>query len=334
MKILFVAQFVGRGGVEMVIRNRWLAMRDAHHVSAVFLYGEPAHADPVADEVLVTTDRSAIEARARAADVVCVIDTPQVFAAVDAAHRPVVVEVHTAYEHQRRYLRRPLPVRTARVFAPTRAFANVVERELDNQHSVDVVSNPIDPALFEPDLEPRVDGARRVMWTGRFDRLKNWRAAIEVFAIANRRCAALELSMYGYRGEPVAGALSEAGVLGATRIWPPVARTAMPAQHRACARTGGVHLSTSSGESFGMAVAEAMAAGVPCVVPPLPALEEITGGEAAYFTTTAEAAAAIERLLDDPTHRTAMTRALRERARAFHPAATMPALIRTLETCR
>jgi glycosyltransferase involved in cell wall biosynthesis len=76
--------------------------------------------------------------------------------------------------------------------------------------------------------------------------------------------------------------------------------------------------STTASEGMGTAVAEAMMAGLPCLVSDLPVMREVCGCDGAAYAPSGDAAAfstALVQLLSDALSRTALGRAAQDRAR-------------------
>lgn len=88
------------------------------------------------------------------------------------------------------------------------------------------------------------------------------------------------------------------------------------------------------GESFGMVLAEAMAAGAPVLASDLDAFRGVLGGAGALFPTgdAAALAATLAALLDDPARRAALSAAGRERAADFDWSRVSTAVLRVYRT--
>ncbi|WP_080832687.1 glycosyltransferase family 4 protein [Cohnella massiliensis] len=162
--------------------------------------------------------------------------------------------------------------------------------------------------------EPAAAGAARsgqdkiVLWVGKLDAHKNWTSFLEVAARLNERRSDLKFWLVGGYTAPeeVKRLLREkTEQMGLANLaWiPKIDYDAMYRFYSAVSSGGGVYVSTSTNESFGMTVLEAMACRCPAVVPRVGALPELLTGELAvslYELNDEEACAdRICALLDD-----------------------------------
>lgn len=334
MKILFVYQFLTLGGCEAVIRNRHMALKTLDErmtVDALFMYKCAEVDSRLADHVHITDKHDEISSIVRGYDVISVIDTPQLFGLLAGTGKPLLVEVHTPYSENRRYLRNPLPINTSRVVTPTSAFAKTVASEMKSSEiTITPLHNPLDASFFEGG-----DGARLglsfgrfvpIFWVGRLDKLKNWTRALDMLAGALDALPdrAIELFMVGWHDEigDVLSALYKRKLAHKVRYLRTVDFALMPSVYQRVAAGGGIYLSTSDGESFGMTVVEAMASGLPCVLHDLDVFREVAEDRAMFFRTDAEGVGVISDLLTDAAKWKAMSGEGRQFARRFHPDAT------------
>ena len=161
-----------------------------------------------------------------------------------------------------------------------------------------------------------------ILWAGKLDDHKNWQG----FLLAGRRLLDVrddcELWMVG--GETASDAVvlemldhaRELRLMGRLRWLQRVAYDAMPMLYSVVAASGGITLSTSRDESFGMTVAESLACGCPAVAAAVGALPEILDGPLAvglypFFEVEGVVAAALP-LLGGGTRRQSVVEAARQ----------------------
>jgi glycosyltransferase involved in cell wall biosynthesis len=278
LNVLFVYRYLTLGGVEAVLRTRLAALGQQGIQARVwFLSDGPGHVMFAADDTRVRVgglDEFASYWASEPADILSVIDTPEVLElpSVAATAPRVVLEVHTPYAENRTYLNsRGCGVARA-VIVPSQHQAGVVRREMRFPPPVLVVPNPIDEAFMNPPaIEQEPVGHPIVAWIGRIDSLKDWRGFVQlarevlheldgvVFWVIGRGTMEQEDEFYR--------ACRASGVLGRLRWLRGVAQDRMPSLLDRVRGSGGVVVSTSRGESFGLAVAEAMARACAVVVP-------------------------------------------------------------------
>lgn len=179
-----------------------------------------------------------------------------------------------------------------------------------------VIPNPVDCAVFAP--SPERD-EHLVMAVGRISPEKRPSLLLEAFALAAARHRDLELEWVG-DGRELAAAQARAAELGiADRVRFP---GRLPRDELA-SRLGRARLflHASLSETFGVAIAEALAAGVPVVAPDVGAVGELVGDRngALVADTGADAlAAGIERVLAGTFDRAAISAEVA--ARCSYPA--------------
>ena len=303
MRILFVYQYLTLGGVEAVLRAR-LDGLPARGIEAQAWFLSDGDGRRMFAELEDRIHVGSVEAlgdflRSQPQDLVSAIDTPEVFPVVGAVPGSrLVVEAHSPYLENLEYLRSLDPRRVAAVFVPSAYQRQVAQQRLGRGIDVRVVPNAL-RASFVREPEPFAPKPPRpiVGWIGRLDALKNWQGFL---AVAGRIARVMPGVEFWMAGDSPAGEAAEdlfrlatrAGVGGRlfwfrglphdqARIWLDAVR-----------ESGGLVISTSRGESFGMAIAEAMARGCAVVAPALgPFPEIIRHGETGLLSRPGSAAA-------------------------------------------
>jgi glycosyltransferase involved in cell wall biosynthesis len=285
VKVTFVYRYLSLGGVEVVLASRLSLLSRLGIESSLwflsdgpgrnlFLGGDPAVHVGGLPELWGHLGSTR-------PDLVSIIDTPEAFDAVRSEPRPprVILEVHTPYPDSRVYLRGP-ECRVARaVFVPSEHQKRVVRREMVHAPPIVVVPNPIGAAFEAPLDDVVVEGVPPILaWIGRLDRLKDWRRFLLVASRVIHECPKVEAWVIGAGSDDEEREFLRRGERGELRgrlRWLRGVRPAVMPRLLDCVRaSGGVVMSTSRGESFGMAIAEAMARGCAVAVPDREAFPE------------------------------------------------------------
>ena len=339
MKVLFVYKYLTLGGVETVLRarldqlDRWGI--EAHAWFFHDLGGRSVFAG-CEERIRVGEPAECLEVAAAGFDVLDTIDSEEildVWSGWDGGRPRLVVECHTPYVDNLDYLRRLGPLRPAAVLVPSEHQRRVALERLGGGVEVRVVPNPLREAFAaEPSPFPAPPPRPVVAWIGRLDELKNWQGFVELGGALVRHGSPAELWL---AGRPVdagtAGVLRSqaraAGVLPRLRWLRGLPHDRVPALLDAVRDSGGVVVSTSRGESFGMTIAEAMARECAVVAPDRPPFTEfVRSGETGVLYRT-DAAGAVASLLADGPRRAALGRAARPAILERHgPAAALEAL--------
>jgi len=333
MRILYIYRFLTHGGVEAVLKTRIKALKKLDknlHIGVLFLYKLVETSVKFGDDTYITNDYNEIKSIIGKYDIISVIDAPEVFELLEASQKPLILEVHTTYMENRMYLQKKLPSNIKKILTPSKAFKKVVEKELKDKGAfeIDYVYNPLDYDFYEFKknealLRLNLQKFRPVLWVGRLDYLKNWERALEIFSrlIKKTKAENFELFFVG-KSENLPQTLNtfkKYNLFSYIRYLPFVDFDLMPYLYKKVLLNGGIYLSTSKGESFGMTVAEAMAVGVPCVLNRLEVFEEITDNKALFFKTDEEAVEAILKLLENKELYEKKSEELKEVSYRYHP---------------
>jgi glycosyltransferase involved in cell wall biosynthesis len=204
------------------------------------------------------------------------------------------------------------------VWTPSQWQRGVALERLNLQIPVQVVPNPLrDGFIREPVPFPAPPPEPILAWLGRLDELKNWRGFLRL----GRRLSGQphELWLIGRGVDRMAQEVLEEAqsqqVVERLRWFAGVDHKFLPNLLDAVRDSGGVFVSTSRGESFGMAVAEAMARGCAVAVPDNPPFNELVehGVTGLRYADERAASGAVGRLLQDSSLRDGCGR----RARAW-----------------
>lgn len=345
MKVLFVYKYLTLGGVETVLRAR-LDGLERHGIEAhAWFFHELGGRSVFAgreDRICVGSIDECLRNARDGFDLLVSIDTEEIFAGMrgkDASAR-LVVECHSPYLENIEYLRTLPQYRPAAVFVPSEYQRQIVRERVGEKVPVRVVPNPLRQAFVdEPWPFPAPLPHPVVAWIGRMDDLKNWKGFVELAGALHRRNGNLEYWIAGKPveadgGEDLRKRGTDAGVLGRLKWFRGLPHERVPAFLDAVRDSGGVVVSTSRGESFGMTVAEAMARGCPVAVPAGPPFTEfVADGETGVLVpATVEAAAErIATLLADASRRTELGRRARQAVlERFAPEPALAALAREL----
>jgi glycosyltransferase involved in cell wall biosynthesis len=285
------------GGVSTQLVNRYAEFSSAFDVSVLFTHDLGMGAAFPAGRARVTPDD---ETRAQAIrelhpDIFAVIDDPDYLRAWRAAGRPgrCVVEVHTTYPAALTYLDDPeLLDGVDRIICVSDYVRGLLlERGVQRLAPIHVVPNCLDDMWRAELAVPPTEGPA-ILWVGRVNGHKRWRSAVEVLAEGTRRVRAAgrdarpvligghTTSATELRG--LTSRLGDSPELELATWWPRVDYPLMPGVLSAVAGGGGVLVSATRDESFGMAIAEALLRGCPVVAPRVGALPELLPDVALY----------------------------------------------------
>lgn len=185
-----------------------------------------------------------------------------------------------------------------------------------------VVPNPVRAAFFELGaVRPSLRTAPNV-WgmLARLDELKDHRSLIEaVRSLPSEVEFHLEIAGDGVLAEELRKQVAEAGLERRVKF---LGALAQPQE--AMRKWEAFVFATTAGEGFGIAVAEAMASGLPCVLTDVAALREVAGGCAYYAApaSPAELSARILEVIGSPALAQARAEEGRQRAQELYAAET------------
>jgi glycosyltransferase involved in cell wall biosynthesis len=347
MKVLFCYRYLTLGGVESVIRTRLAGLPqvgiEAH---AWFLRPGPGLKmfGELPDKVLLGDSEPSKQAVADGGfDLITVIDTPELHPWLHNSGFRFGVESHTPYVENLTYLGQLDGRQVRLIFTPSSHQRHQVVSRLQADIPVVVVPNPVDERYLRPTaLLPDVPPAPIVAWVGRLDRLKNWRRFLAIGQAVLKEQAQLELWLvgafpHGADWHDLYRQARRRGCLERLRWYQAVPQARLARLLDAVRQSGGVLLSTSDGESFGMTVAEAMARECPVVVPDQPPFDEFVEHNVSGVRYSAgdhrQAARLVLQLLTDHKARARLGKAARQVILERHaPQVAIPQLAQILQT--
>lgn len=265
------------------------------------LHGAESMLAPIGRVAAMTPEQ--FRAAATDHDLVVVIDTPEYLDALEDSDRPVLLEVHTTTERGLSYL----SGRSwfgHRVVVPSEASARLLRGQHGVSGPIEVVGNVVDTTAFRPlEARGRVPRVPILAWVGKIDPHKNWEGFLEIASLLAREERSFEAWVVGGYTAPESQAralLETSAALGLSdrlRWLPEVPYASMPAFHAAVRASGGLCIATTRNESFGMSVAEALACGVPAVVPSVGALPELANAPYLALYPEGDLGVAVESVL-------------------------------------
>ena len=271
MRVLFVYRYLTLGGVEAVLRARVQGLEaqgiEAH---AWFLQDGPGHSlfAGASDRLHVGgIDDLKRYLEGWPPEVVSVIDTSEALEMIAGVSTrvPVVLECHTPYAENRVYLQWASRELVRLVLVPSQHQADRIRSKAERLAPVRVVPNPVGAHFLSPlATDYPADGRPIVAWIGRLDYLKNWTHFLDIGGAILRREPKTQFWLIGdspWRSTTrlLLGRARRSGMLGRLRWFRGLSHDRLPRFLDAVRCSGGLVVSTSRGEAFGMTIAEAMA---------------------------------------------------------------------------
>ncbi len=279
MKILFVYKFLTTGGVETVLRARLDGLvKFGIEADAWFLeYVDGGHIFPRDDRRIIIGDLSTLEKCLEKSEYefILTIDTEEIFQIVPKTGRnyKTIVEAHSPYAENLEYIKWLESRYVDAIFVPSRYQSSRVKKRLRDSISVIVCPNPLRENFIDA-ITPFSLSLQKpiVAWLGRFDELKNWKEFIKIASSLWKKTEEVEFLMVGRMPKrelvnELYRKLKKGKILPHVRWFNNFPHNRMPRLLDAIRTSGGVVVSTSKGESFGMTIAEAMARACAVVAP-------------------------------------------------------------------
>ena len=333
LRLLFVYRRLGVGGVEVVLRDRAQELRNRGSTVRL-LFMEEAGGQPLfrASGIEIGFGRTEFELRRDVEtfqpDWVISVDTPEILriAGQTCPGAGLVYEVHSTNPEALAPLTDAAFLKPVRgIFVPSDSQRQRVLPLLAADKPVAVVPNALSPSFFETEPDCNTSPVPVVLWVGRLDRLKNWRAFL---AIANQLSRRDDIDFHLVSaGQPdeqeaeLGDALHSLKLGGRLRWIRGVDHSNMRAIYSVAASSGGCLVSTSASESFGMAVLEAMASDCPVVVPDVSGLRDLVHAGGGRVYQAGDIDMACEQILtllsESPSTRAVSTQRAREFALTF-----------------
>jgi phosphatidylinositol alpha-mannosyltransferase len=243
--------------------------------------------------------------------------------AIRASAAPVVATFHSGAERARLYdLAAPVLRREARRIdvrvAVSRAAAAFAGRRIGGAFRI--VGNGVDVDRFRTATaaDLGIDTGRAVLFVGRLDERKGFPTAVAAFERLAREDAGLHLVVVGDGPDRVAVDALPAPIRSRVRMLGHVRNDHLPPITAACHAFVAPSI---GGESFGIVLVEAMAAGLPVVASDVPGYDEVVSdgldGLLVPPRDPRGVAAGLRTVLSDPALAGRLAAAARERAAAF-----------------
>ncbi len=237
------------------------------------------------------------------------------------ARAPVVATFHSAPRRSRLFrlaspLLRRIDARISERIAVSEAAADFARAGLGGRF--EVIPNGTDVARFSGAVPASLAPGPKLLFVGRLEERKGFPVALAAFEILAHERVGLRLVVVGDGGARTAADRLAPDLRGRVDLAGAVSDRDLPGFHAAC----DVYLGPAGGgESFGMVLVEAMAAGLPVVVSDIAGYREVVrDGLEGFLVPAGEPAAfaqAAGRLLDDPELSARVASAGRERAAGF-----------------
>lgn len=288
MKILYIYKYAILGGVTTQLVNRIEYLKE--HIDCHVLYiqdcgGIRAFKDFSNVKVDNNINRIANYIDTENFDIVICIDTIEGYDALKKCkHKPIVIsEVHTTTSNldQLKTLKSDMPMDA--FITPSKYLKERILEEYGYKGHKEcyVVENCLDTKVFNTQCEVNKPNKKIIGWIGKLDDHKNWRKFLRIVSQIIVIEKNVEIWLIGgytapqYVVKDFISELNNYNIMDYVKWYPYIEYDKMPQIYRQIALSGGMTISTSQNESFGMTAVEAMACKCPLIMPKVGALVEV-----------------------------------------------------------
>ncbi len=274
-KILYVYKWATMGGVERVLLNRALAFKASNFDIAqdvFFLHdsgGKKLLKRYIEQNVLGQYLQIVDDFSPQNYDAIHSIDTPEIFKMMKN-YEKIFFECHTAYKENRQHLAK-LPFTIKGIGVPSEKFKQDILHELpiELQEKVYIFRNFVPESMFE-DYQSQQKSINKIPITyiGRVDKLKNVEEVIEIFNLLQKTLGDQFILIIAGPLTPEVNLFSlieRKEIVNRFVYLPPISFSKIPKLLKFIKLNNGIVVSSSTGESFGLSVAEAIVYGIPVV---------------------------------------------------------------------
>lgn len=307
-KVCFVYPWATFGGVERILLNRAIAFRQlAKSVKMdVFFLRDSGGIRPFKQAIDAFGLNNLVDIVSSLDgckyELVSLIDCPEAIDLCRSKKLRYIFECHTAYVENRAYLKR-IDCNSI-ICVPSETFAIEIAREIPRLSSrIHVLRNlvPWDISLNINESTFDIPKWHRtpILFFGRMDSLKNPTALMDAFLMLDMRhpgeymllfCGP-ETSEFDMELE-----LRQRSIRGFSVILPPIRFTMTDAFLKAIAGIGGIFVSSSRGESYGLSVAESIACGLPVLLSDIEPHKYLCDGDRRFLFPVDDAVALTDRI--------------------------------------
>jgi glycosyltransferase involved in cell wall biosynthesis len=242
---------------------------------------------------------------------IILIDQPEILSNIGCKDKSILYEVHTSLEQAFKRMRGVEFTAVSRIACPSRWVKDKLREviPLFPSEKVDIIPNFVDCDKFSPINEEYDQIARRpILWVGKLNIEKNSPDAISILERLSGSHSIFPIFLTGGGADQAAvvkflSRLRSSRLIEESQWIVNLPNHDMPRLLNIVRANGGVFLSTSKFESFGLAALEAMSCGVPVVAAGVGGLKEVVrDGSSGFLYELGDietAVGCIERLLSD-----------------------------------
>ncbi|MGL4738260.1 MAG: glycosyltransferase family 4 protein [Cellulosilyticaceae bacterium] len=290
MKILFIYQYCLLGGVTTQLVNRLDGLRQGWEIHFLFLGeygGKKAFGDYEHVYIINNPEKFRQLVIANDYDVISIIDTNEAYSWLARCQYKglVINEVHTTTKNLEKikFLKNEKQIHL--MLTPSNYMKQIIEKEYGFQGllPIEVMPNCVSLEKFKPVQDKGDEGGPIILWVGKLDDHKRWYDFVEIakkleyeYKIQNARYMMVGgITAKQDVVDRLMNQLLEANLLHKTIWYSAIGYDEMKQIYASVYQSGGVYVSTTVNESFGMTVLEAMCMNIPIVVPRVGALVEL-----------------------------------------------------------
>lgn len=303
IKILNVYKWATMGGVERVLLNRAHAIKE-HNIKNicmdVYFFHDSGGKELFVEyinkhnlnDVLTVVDEINDHY-----DFIFSIDTPEIIEL--ATHEKIFIECHTSYQRNRQYLQ-SLPDDIRGVLVPSEHFYKEIYDELPyNLKSKLRVLTNYAFVNAKNKLNEQIYNKRPLLYIGRLDKHKNIEELIKIISEYNKLNDKLILILVGQIIEheiDLENLLTKYEVLNRVVYMPPVRFDKVWEVLTFVMNQGGIFISASLKETFGLSAAEAMTLGIPVLLLNNEAHKDLVQNDNSFLFSSNEISKTIEKI--------------------------------------